>query len=382
MTTNYTASNTLKIAKRYKNSKRSYLLVNPLQAKHIPVSPSASLTMMQCLGLQVACKYPDTRLVIGFAETATAIGAVVASCFEKECMYIHTTREILPEEKNWIIFSEEHSHAVEQRIYTDGILNCLSQTSTIIFVDDELSTGKTLINMIQQLQTRFPILQSINLVAASIFNRLTNENMAQLASFGVSCEYLIKLPDTDYSELVSHIQTMPARNLMQSPLHSYQYMNFYLKEPLMNPRILVNANCYVQHCQQISEEVIPLLPLKLPKNANLLVLGTEECMFPALILGELLEKQVEGISVFCHATTRSPIGICQKNDYPIQEGYKLPSFYDRNRETYLYNLTPYDVVIVVSDTSIENAQTLFCLSEALSVHGYEKLFYLGGDCHV
>ena len=35
----YTAADTLRIAKRYNNPKRSYLLVNPLQAKHIPVSP-------------------------------------------------------------------------------------------------------------------------------------------------------------------------------------------------------------------------------------------------------------------------------------------------------------------------------------------------------
>ena len=71
----YTAADTLRIAKRYNNPKRSYLLVNPLQAKHIPVSPAAALEMMGALGDQVAAKYPEARLVIGFAETATAIGA-------------------------------------------------------------------------------------------------------------------------------------------------------------------------------------------------------------------------------------------------------------------------------------------------------------------
>ena len=75
----YTAADTLRIAKRYNNPKRSYLLVNPLQAKHIPVSPAAALEMMGALGNQVAAKYPEARLVIGFAETATAIGAAVAA---------------------------------------------------------------------------------------------------------------------------------------------------------------------------------------------------------------------------------------------------------------------------------------------------------------
>ena len=75
----YTAADTLRIAKRYNNPKRSYLLVNPLQAKHIPVSPAAALEMMGALGNQVAAKYPEARLVIGFAETATAIGAAVGA---------------------------------------------------------------------------------------------------------------------------------------------------------------------------------------------------------------------------------------------------------------------------------------------------------------
>ena len=63
----YTAADTLRIAKRYNNPKRSYLLVNPLQAKHIPVSPAAALEMMGALGDQVAAKYPEARLVIGLA---------------------------------------------------------------------------------------------------------------------------------------------------------------------------------------------------------------------------------------------------------------------------------------------------------------------------
>ena len=110
----YTAADTLRIAKRYNNPKRSYLLVNPLQAKHIPVSPAAALEMMGALGNQVAAKYPEARLVIGFAETATAIGAAVAARLGPDCLYVHTTREAL--DGDWILFREEHSHAAEHRL--------------------------------------------------------------------------------------------------------------------------------------------------------------------------------------------------------------------------------------------------------------------------
>ena len=82
----------IRIAKRLNNNRRTYLLVNPLQAKHIPVSPSKALQMMTRLGELVSSKYNDSRLVVGFAETATAIGAVVAKELSDDCMFLHTTR--------------------------------------------------------------------------------------------------------------------------------------------------------------------------------------------------------------------------------------------------------------------------------------------------
>ena len=78
--TEFTVADTLRLAKRFNNPKRSWLLVNPLQAKHIPVSPGAALAMMRELGERLSRRYPECGLVIGFAETATAIGAAVAGC--------------------------------------------------------------------------------------------------------------------------------------------------------------------------------------------------------------------------------------------------------------------------------------------------------------
>ena len=61
----YTAKDTLRLAKRYNNTKRSYLLVNPLQAKHIPVSPTESLNMMNALGKKLFEKYPVVQILLG-----------------------------------------------------------------------------------------------------------------------------------------------------------------------------------------------------------------------------------------------------------------------------------------------------------------------------
>ena len=162
----YSQNDVLRIAKRVNNTKRSYLLVNRLQAKHIPVSPGRALEMMEQLGDLLAQKYPDTRLVIGFAETATAIGAAVASRFGDDCIYLHTTRESL-RPGCFLEFREEHSHAVEQKLCGDRLTRWISASDSVLFVDDEISTGKTLINMMHQLRAQFPVLSGRRLAAAS-----------------------------------------------------------------------------------------------------------------------------------------------------------------------------------------------------------------------
>ena len=168
----YTRENLLQVAKRYRNNRRLSLLVNPLQGKHIPVSPEISLEMMRTLGGQLAKKYPEARFVVGFAETATAIGAAAAGCFPSGTRYVHTTREALPEVRQWIEFAEEHSHAVEQKLSLQAVEEGIRQSPTIIFVDDEISTGRTLLNMMIRLREEIPGFAEKKIVAASLLNRL------------------------------------------------------------------------------------------------------------------------------------------------------------------------------------------------------------------
>lgn len=61
----------------------------------------------------------EETLFIGFAETATALGHAVFNAFHSNAMYIHTTREVLPDFEPFITFEEEHSHATSHRIYTE-----------------------------------------------------------------------------------------------------------------------------------------------------------------------------------------------------------------------------------------------------------------------
>ena len=63
-------------------------------------------------------KVTDERIaIIGFAETATAIGNYVAAKLPN-CVYeMQTTREELLGEEPIIEFFEEHSHAKQQLLY-------------------------------------------------------------------------------------------------------------------------------------------------------------------------------------------------------------------------------------------------------------------------
>ena len=191
---NYTATEVLLVAKRFKNTRRNYLLVNPLQGKHLPVRPTVALEMMNSLGQLVAEKFPSARLVVGFAETATAIGAVVAKNLADDCFYLQTTRENFA--GNFVEFLEEHSHAPEQKLFAENLSTLIDTAPEVVFVDDELSTGKTLRNIIRQLKKNFPALDGKKICAASIINRLTDENLAALADENITCVSLVKLNET------------------------------------------------------------------------------------------------------------------------------------------------------------------------------------------
>lgn len=366
---NYNADDILKIAKRHNNNKRAYLLINPLQGKHIPTSPTVAMEMMKTLGDKVAVKYHDAKLVIGFAETATAIGAVVANSLNENCIYIQTTRENFS--GNFIEFLEEHSHAPQQKLYAEKLADRINATSTIIFVDDELSTGKTLRNMIRQLKSAYPNLNDKKLVAAAIINRLTPKNENLLATDGISCEFLLKLRDeifdvTEFVTVAPKILNAADASLKKI---SFQKINFNF-----NPRFGVNIHEYIKNLKKRGGEVANLIS---QNSGSVLVLGTEECMLPAIFTGKILENR--GAKVFTHATTRSPIGVSCQNNYPITEGYQLKSFYDTARTNFIYNLKYYDTVFVISDAANFQIDAVKNLVAALNIHGCEKIIFAGGN---
>lgn len=373
-TTSYTKETTLRVAKRYRNAKRAYLLVNPLQAKHMPVSPTEALTMMQTLGAGLRQEFPGARLVLGFAETATALGAAVASRLGPDCAFLTTTREA-GEGPGWVRFLEEHSHAAEQKLWGGDLDALLQETDTVLFVDDEISTGKTLRNMVAQLTRRWPALGEKTLVAASLLNRVTPEQEEALADAGITCRCLVRLPQEDHTAQVADW------TVTEAPPAVPQNLSFRQEtlpgDGLLDPRKTLRIGAYDSSCQAVAEAMLSHTLGPVDTLGKTLVLGTEECMYPALILGEKLERLVA--EVYCHATTRSPIGLCDAPGYPIRSGWKLPSFYEEGRTTYVYDLKEYDTVIVVSDTKKTDLRAIQALASVLTC---KHLIYTQGEGYV
>ena len=95
-------------------------------------------------------------------------------------------------------FKEEHSHAVQQTLQccnwdklTDGI-------EQIIFVEDEISTGKTIENFVNALRASKRVSSSMKFAACSVINGMTKERTEELKAFGIEFYWLIKISMADY----------------------------------------------------------------------------------------------------------------------------------------------------------------------------------------
>lgn len=359
--TDYTKDEVMMLGKRYGNKKRKYLLVNPLQAKHVPVSPSKTCEMFDALAKRLEKNSGSHPLVIAFAETATAIGAVISARLGGE--YIQTTRRVI-DNVDWIYFSEEHSHATEQKVSKQFLSEKIENCSSVIFIDDEISTGKTLLNFINSLKSGVPAICGKNITVASVINRLSDKNLAGFESLGVRCEFLVKMDDDEYDE---QINALEVSSPVEVDCRDIDYKSVLYEKALPDPGLGVSSDVYKTECDGFAVSTASRLASGLGKNV--LVIGTEECMYPAIALGRELEE-MHNKNVRSHSTTRSPIGVLDSDGYPAKNGVRLTSFYG-DYETFLYNIDKYDSVIVVTDAEKTDrpAKHLFT---ALAQYGNER----------
>lgn len=355
----------MRIARRENNKKRGYLLVNPLQAKHMPVSPSKALALFSQLADLIRAAHPHDRfLVVGFAETATAIGAAVAASLGESTHYVHTTRESLSNCAPLVHFDETHSHAVEQLLYCPMWKHWIAEADHLLFIEDELTTGHTLINIVQALSHHALLRDSLRITAASLLNGMQQADFNLFRDQNIGCHYLFPINRAHlHRAFDQHTWDGPSPDRQAVPSGQFSSIELHQRP---EPRMGLSATAYNAATYAFAQKALSHLPA-LSSDDSILVLGTEECMHPALLLGEQLEQNGHRVSV--HATTRSPIEPRTSAGYPLFERFPLPSVYDPSRKTFIYNLAQYDYAIIATDAAPNRArQGLEALAGALQAH--------------
>ena len=122
--------------------------------------PDALLRAVRQPGVPVAAptvtswRGADGPVVLGFAETATALGHSVADALGART-YLHSTRRPSPDVRAVGSFEEGHSHATTHLLLPSPA-GLLAGSDPLVLVDDELSTGRTAMGAIEVLQALFP----------------------------------------------------------------------------------------------------------------------------------------------------------------------------------------------------------------------------------
>lgn len=360
----YTEQELAAVAKRENNKKRTWLVVNRLQGKHVPVSPGKALRMFGSLAELLLEEYRGERLLlIGFAETATAVGAAVAE--KLGALYIQTTREQI-QDVEYFYFSEQHSHATEQKLVKDDLDRVMERVDRIIFIEDEITTGNTIRNIIELLKKAYPGCAGFS--AASLLNGMAKTYQEEYAKSGIRLHWLLRTCHDSYEERAADCRGDGICHGCDSSLPAVVPEEYRISG-CRDARRLTDGTLYKTVCRQMGREAVERLqPVR---GERILVIGTEEFMYPALVLASMLEEKTGWVR--CHSTTRSPILVSSEAWYPLHERYELRSLYDRQRTTFLYDLSAYDRVCMVTDAGEEEKEGLYSLINALVSCGNERI---------
>lgn len=296
----------IKMAKRKGNQKREFLFFNTVLGKHVPTLVDD--ISMQYIKLAEKIQIDEqicSVLVIGFAETATLLGRGVFEEIreryaEKMVHYTETTRNLRDLEV-WVEFEEEHSHATTQRLYRE--LNMLPQYDLVIFVEDEISTGNTIKNTIEKLESS-DILVNHYIVASVLAWNTRN--------------------------IDTQVEWKKKKSVRQVSIISGDLIpNVVYEDNLRHHKIQKKYTTgSVVDIEQLSADIVE------SNIQKILVLGFEADMWETFRLARKLQD-IDGVHVKHMATTRSPIEIIANREYPVQNRFEVTAW-NGDYTTFLY----------------------------------------------
>jgi len=389
------------------NTKRRFLFVSSVLGKHLAVDPFIPMLTGTALAIRFLKKIynieslvekdviealktgqnlketykkvissrivpPEKLIFVGFAETATALGHSMFEFFSDNSFYIHTTRENIQDINPSISFEEEHSHATSHRLY-DCCDVLKSSKGSVIIVDDEITTGKTLYNIISSMdkysKRKKYIIASIldwrSEESKKLFYHLekklgieitfisllsgefsVNEDLYAINAF--IDEINLKNPDAksdsnDINHSINKVNFIDEPEIIKLSLKDFKldtlnYTSTHSYEENNNSCYLSSTGRFgiVSSLWNDTEEKIKKAGgyLKsIRKGKRILCLGTEEFMHIPMKIASYM-----GDGVKFHSTTRSPIYPINKENYAIKSAIKFKSPNEVGVPNYIYNI--------------------------------------------
>ncbi|MGC5326521.1 phosphoribosyltransferase family protein [Brevibacillus sp. SYSU BS000544] len=295
---------------------------------------------------------PEETLFIGFAETATALGQSMFASFKENARYIHTTRELLTNKVSVINFEEEHSHATSHRCYADNE-SFLSGNETVVLVDDEITTGKTALNIIRELHQKFP---RKKYVLASLLDWRSDQDRKAFSQAEEELGTTIHTISLLEGRITVHGQPSESNGIdldrtssvattfekIYLPNHFFKKIAYTSSDSSgfeVNTPYIFETGRFGIHCentdklQRIAKEIGSFLQSYRRGSGPTLSLGTGEFMYLPMLISHYMGK-----NLFYHSTTRSPIYPCNKKGYGAKNAYVFNSPDDPNIINYFYNV--------------------------------------------
>lgn len=144
-----------------RNPRRGFLIVSKVLGRHIPARPSEMRASLRDLAAKVP-DLPGPVLVVGLAETAVGLGHGLFEELHGRGMrggFLHSTRQVV-DAPLLGRFQEPHSHASAHLLYRPADLD-LAAVRSLVLVDDEVSTGTTLVNLARALAPALPRCEAV-----------------------------------------------------------------------------------------------------------------------------------------------------------------------------------------------------------------------------
>lgn len=355
-----------------RNPKRAHLLVSNVLGKHVPQRPSVVHAAGHDLGVRVRELLGDEEarraVVLGYAETATGLGHSVADGLGL-APYLHSTRRPVEGVERAGGFEESHSHATSHLLLPEDP-GMLAGDGPLVLVDDEFSTGNTVLNTIRALHERFPRGRYVIVALVDMRSPDDRGRLVDLArEIGARVDLIamasgtVRLPDGVLEKGQALVTEHESAAVPQPSGERAPVARVELDWPREIPD--GGRHGFTPAHRAALRAALPGMAARVADALDggarrVLVLGFEELMYAPLALGVELERR-SGSEVRFSTTTRSPVLAVDDPGYAIRTRLAFPAHddpADGPGTRYAYNVAGggFDAIVAVVDSAADTPQ--------------------------